>query len=331
MQRLQSARGRCSDADDVGRVNVIRGLRMNWRVWLSALVLLVAVQGSGHAQDTSLDRVHNLIATGRFTEARTTLERWERDHGDPRSSAGPGDRARALYLRGVLSSDVRAAEDAFLGVVLSYPSSAAAPDALLRLGQALLTAGDAQRALAYLERLRSDYPGVPARETGLLWLARAQLATGSAASACTTARDGAAAASAPHIRTLFDVESDRACTGSTVPRAQQTVPPPQQQQPPTSAQLPPAQTGRTATVPALSGNFAVQTGAFRELRSAENVAAQMRARGIDVRVVLVGDSPLYRVRSGAFASSEEVNAAAARIRSAGFAVVIVSDVQQERR
>jgi tetratricopeptide (TPR) repeat protein len=306
--------------------------RMTWSALFTAVVLLAAVQGSAHAQDSALDRIQNLIATGRFTEARTTLERWERDHGDPRSGAAAGDRARALYLRGVLSGDARAAEDAFVNVVLSHPSSAAAPDALLRLGQALLTAGEAQRALAYLERLRSDYPGVPARETGLLWLARAQLATGSAAAACTTAREGAAAASAPHLRTLFDVERDRACSGNAVPRAQQTVPPPPQQQPAqTAVQPPPTQGGRTAAPPALTGDFAVQTGAFRELRSAENVAAQMRARGLDVRVVLVGDSPLYRVRSGAFATTNEANTAATRIRNAGFAVVIVNDVQQERR
>jgi hypothetical protein len=198
------------------------------------IVLVCVSHGAAHgqAQDLTLDRIQNLIATGRFTEARNTLERWERDHGDPRSSAGPGDRARALYLRGVLSSDVREAQDAYVGVVLSYPSSAAAPDALLRLGQGLLTAGDANRALAYLERLRSDYPGAPARETGLLWLARAQLASGLGPAACITARQGADGASAAHIRTLFELEQDRACGAAPVPRAQQTIPPPAQQQAP---------------------------------------------------------------------------------------------------
>jgi hypothetical protein len=191
-----------------------------------AAVLLATTHARAHAQvqDQALDRIQNLIATGRFTEARNTLERWERDHGDPRSSAGPGDRARVLFLRGVLASDVRAAEDAYVGVVLSYPSSAVAPDALLRLGQGLLTAGEAQRAVAYLERLRSDYPGAPARETGLLWLARAQLAAGMAGVACTTARDGAAAASSANIRTLMEVEQDRACAASPPPPSRWPLP-----------------------------------------------------------------------------------------------------------
>jgi hypothetical protein len=278
----------------------------------------------------ALDRIQNLIGTGRFTEARNTLERWERDHGDPRSGSDPGDRARALFLRGVLSTEPQAAEDAYMGVVLGYPSSAAAPEALLRLGQGLLTAGDTRRALAYLERLHSDYPGVPARETGQLWLARAQLAAGQPAAACASARDGAANAATPAMRTLMEVERDRACSGATVPAAQQTVPPPQRQAP-ASVQAPPAQTGSAAAARPLTGDITVQTGAFRELRSAEAVAQQMRARGFEVRIVLVGDSPLYRVRSGAFTTAEQANAEAARIRDAGFQAIIVSDVRQERR
>jgi cell division septation protein DedD len=296
------------------------------------VVLLCASHASVHAQvqDQTLDRIHNLIATGRFTEARNTLERWEREHGDPRSSAGSGDRARALYLRGVLSTDANVAEEAYVGVVLSYPSSSSAPDALLRLGQGLLTAGDATRALAYLERLRSDYPGAAARETGLLWLARAQLATGSGSAACATARAGADDASAAHIRTLFELEQDRACGTAPVPRAQQSVPPPAQPQAAPVVQPTPP-TGGAAQANPLAGSFAVQTGAYRELSSAENIARQMRDRGFDARVVLVGDSPLYRVRVGAFDASRDADALADRIRSAGFAVIIVSDVQQERR
>jgi cell division septation protein DedD len=341
-----------------------------------AAVLLATTHARAHAQvqDQALDRIQNLIATGRFTEARNTLERWERDHGDPRSSAGPGDRARALFLRGVLASDVRAAEDAYVGVVLSYPSSAVAPDALLRLGQGLLTAGEAQRAVAYLERLRSDYPGAPARETGLLWLARAQLAAGMAGVACTTARDGAAAASSANIRTLMEVEQDRACAASPPPPSRQTVPPPPaaaatgaatgaaqrtaaapQAAPPASATPPAtgaaaaagappaagtaaataagtaAATGTAAAAAAANLRFAVQTGAYRELSSAENIARQMRAQGFDARVVLVGDSPLYRVRVGAFATTQEATSASDRIRSAGFAVIVVDDVPSERR
>jgi hypothetical protein len=288
-----------------------------------ALLLLAAGPADGVAQgvrDEMLDRVQNLISTGRYTEARNTLDRWQRENGDPRSAAGGGDRARALFLQGVLAGDAGEAEDIFVAVVLSYPSSAAAPDALLRLGQGILTAGDAPRALAYLERLRNDYPGAAARETGLLWLARAQLAAGMPGEACTSAREGVAGASAAHLRTLMELEQDRACGAPATAAARPTPPaqtPPARQDPP-----PPA---------AAAGSFAVQTGAYRERGSAETIAGQMRDRGFEVRVVLVGDSPLHRVRSGAYATIQEAHEAAARIRAAGFAVLVVNDVPAERR
>jgi cell division septation protein DedD len=314
---------------------------------LLALALLAPPALS--AQDGSLDRVQNLMATGRFTEARNTLEQWERTYADPRSSATPAERARALFLSGALSSDAKEAEDAFVAVVLSYPSSDVAPEALLRLGQALLTGGEARRAVAYLERLRNDYPGAAQRETGWLWLARAQLAAGSPAAACTTARQGVGAASSANLRTLIEIEQDRACgagaqgnvagmqggvaTPRPAPPAETRTPP----APPAETRTPPAAAPRPAPpaanrpgTTAQRGNFAVQTGAYREASSARTIADQMRAKGFDVRVVLVGDSPLHRIRFGAFASNAEAAAAARAVQAAGFATIIVNDVRLER-
>jgi cell division protein FtsN len=217
---------------------------------MMAAMLTAAGSATGHAQDTALDRVQNLINTGRFTEARNTLEQWERGAGDARSSATTADRARALFLRGVLSTDPKDAEDAFVGVVLSYPSSAVAPAALLRLGQGLLAAGDARRAVAYLERLRSDYPGARERETGWLWLARAQHASGAATAACATAREGFAAASTANMRTLLELERDNVCAADGQARAATpTVPAPARD----AAATPPAQRNTPVATPPAQG------------------------------------------------------------------------------
>lgn len=175
---------------------------------------LVAGAGAAHAQDRTLERVHNMIATGRLTEARNTLNDWQRVNDDPLSAATPDDRARALYLTGALSTDAKAAEDAFIGVVLGYPSSPVAPEALLRLGQSFYAAGETDRALTYLQRLRSDYPASPQRETGMLWLTRAQIASGNPAAACGTARETLFRTTNANVRTLIEIERDRACTQS---------------------------------------------------------------------------------------------------------------------
>lgn len=347
---------------------------------LLGLLFLLAASTAAFAQDSTLDRVQNLVATGRFTDARSALADWERRFADPRSSASAADRARALYLRGTLAGDPKEAEDAFIAVVLSYPSSAVAPGALLRLGQGLLTAGEPRRALAYLERLHSDYPGTPQRETGWVWLARAQLAAGAPAAACATARSGVDAVRDANLRTLIELERDQACarTGAQTvadepartrgsilpgepaadpepapigvpptPTAGRTVMPGEPAADPeptpartdrdptraTPAAMTPAETTPAATTPAsprLSGDFAVQSAAFRERSSAEIVAAHLRERGFDARVTLVANSPLHRVRVGAFATNADAAALAHRIRDAGYTAVIVSDVQREQ-
>ena len=411
---------------------------MNTRILLIAVALLAGASAA-QAQDGRLDRVENLIATGRLTEARNTLTEWERDNG-PLSDATAEDRARALYLVGALTNDVAAAEDAFIGVVLSYPSSRVAPKALLRLGQGLYTAGDTDRAIMFLERLRSDYPRSTERETGLLWLTRAQLARGDAAAACGTARESLFGTTNENVRTLIEIERDRACAQSggiatnppqtrrggdtrsvpaldanpalsvdtTVSTASPRTPPrqdppaaPRQDPPVTPRQdsaatprqempaAPPARRANAlpdlgiavdenvreprptvrpdtarADAPAQStdGNtrtadaartpaatdpnartdaaprnnaatgpeYAVQTAAFNERRPAETIAAELRAKGFDARIVQVPGSPYFRVRCGAYETSRDAAAAALRIRDAGFATLIVNDVRLER-
>lgn len=300
-------------------------MRTVTRFLAASALALAAVPQAVHAQDRPLDRVQNLIATGRFTDAAATLDRWEREFADPTSDAVPADRARALYMRGVITSDVQQAQDLFLGVVLSYPSSAVAPHALLRLGQALVTSGEPQRAIAYLERLRSDYPNSDARPTGMLWLARAQLANRSARAACEAARAGAAITTDENLSLLLELEQDRACGDA----------PPAVSQPGHGATV--TRDVGAADVAAgldhaasLNGDFAVQVAAFRELRSAQVIAGQLREAGIDARVVTVPASDLHRVRVGSFASAGDAAGVMKRVRDAGFAALLVNDARNER-
>lgn len=391
---------------------------MKFRSIVLALALLGTAAGA-HAQDRTLERVQNLIATGRLTEARNTLAQWEKDNRDPAGTATPDDRARALFLTGVLSSDAKAAEDAFIGVVLSHPYSPVAPEALLRLGQGLHTAGETDRAIAYLERLASDYPSAPQRETAMLWLTRAQLARGDAAAACGTARESLFSTSNENVRTLIELERDRACAESggvattpgirrpgralstnavivlddpvpgdstPVARANSTpitaapargAPAVPERAPAaaplvlpdlaiatdsipwdsprdersarrsdtqTELQRTPEEVQRTPATPSAqpaarvaeptvdnSAEYAVQTAAFTQRRSAETIAAELRAKGFDARIVTVPGSAHFRVRHGAFRTSREAANAALHIRDAGFATLIVNDVRLERR
>ena len=104
---------------------------MRVRPFIIAFALLAGA-ATAHAQDRTLERVQNMITTGRLTEARNTLNQWERDHGAPSSTASSDDRARAMYLDGLLSSNVATAEDRFITVVLTWPSSPVAARARSR-------------------------------------------------------------------------------------------------------------------------------------------------------------------------------------------------------
>ena len=302
----------------------------------AALIALALTSTAAHAQDTALDRVQNLINAGRFTEAGNTLTQWERTNGVD-SNASSNDRARALLLRGLLTTDAAQAQESYLAVVMSYPASAVAPQALLRLGQGLLTAGETRRAIAYLERLRSDYPRARERDTGLLWLARAYAAASSNAAACTTAREAARTSDA-NVRTLAELERDRVCVGQPPQRPDSVRTQPQQRpdsartQPrPTTVAPPRNDSVRRDVAPAPSGDYAVQFAAFSVRTSANSVAAQLRSKGFDARVAQIEGSELYRVRVGSFASSSDASSMAQRMRAAGFAGIIVNDVKKERR
>ena len=176
-----------------------------------ALALLIAMTAVSlvpqtlHAQE--LDRIESLMLRGRFTDARSALTLWKEQN--PRAAAD--EQAHALLLTAQLATDVEAATEAYLSLALTYPTSQHAPTALLRLAQGLLTTGEAERARVYLERLVRDYPNASDRAHAMLWLARAERASGRDAAACATVRDARTLTTTEATRDLLAAEELRAC------------------------------------------------------------------------------------------------------------------------
>ena len=275
---------------------------------LAALALLAAMAGGTDAQVPTLARVDSLVAAGAYDDARTILQQWwsARDEFDVPGS----DKARALMLRARLADDPEAAEPDYLAIVLGYPTSPYAPEALLRLGQGLLAAGDAARAAAYLERLVADYPGRPQRNVALLWLARANTAARHPAAACSAAREGLRSTNDPDLRSMLQVEAGASCAVGTRPRSDDQ----------------PADQPATA-----SGSFAVQTGAFQYRQSAENLAERLREAGYRPRIIRLPGSDLLRVRVGRFEARGGADRLVTRLRDQGFDAVVVTDADDERQ
>lgn len=302
----------------------------------AALVFLFALVASGVcAQVPSLPRVDSLLAAGEYDQARSDLERWwsAREEFDVPGS----DRARALMLRARLAPDMETAEPDYLAVVLGYPTSEHAPDALLRLGQGLLAAGEPVRAADYLQRLTADYPGRPQRTVGLLWLARAGTAAGRSAAACSAAREGLrAAAGDSDLVAMLHIEEAASCTIGSADAGAVTTPATARPDPPTAGRPRAAEPAaspapdRPAGAEAADGGYAAQTGAFSQPGGARALAERLRAAGHEPRTVLVPASDLFRVRVGRFASTQEAARLVVRLRSQGFDAYVVGDVRQER-
>ncbi len=181
----------------------------NTRTFLAVValsLLMLALPRSTNAQ--GLDQIESLLLRGRLTDARNALSLWKEQN--PRAAAA--QQAHALLLTGQLATDVTSAMDAYLALALTYPTSLHASTALLRLGQGLTATGEAERARGYLERLVRDYPNMPDRAAAMLWLARAQRATGRDAAACTTLREAGSLQTTAETSALIEADVSRACT-----------------------------------------------------------------------------------------------------------------------
>ena len=282
-------------------------------VLLAALLPAGAGSAGVAAQVPTLDRADSLLTAGEYELARTTLADW---WSARESFEVPGsDRPRALMLRARLAAGPEEAEEDYLAVVLGYPTSIHAPEALLRLGQGLLTAGDPNRAAAYLERLVADYPGRPQRLAALLWLARAHNAARRPAAACTAARAGLSEARDPDLAAMLRLEASVSCRIRTAETDERDDAP--------------ASDAATET-PRSAGQWTVQTGAFRYSRSARGLMDRLREAGHEPRLVTVPGNDLLRVRVGRFRSSAEASGLVTRLRDQGFDAVVVRNAHEER-
>lgn len=124
---------------------------------------MLLIPTTGVAQRASLQQIDALIASGQIDQARTALEQWKKNNRAD---------AHSTFLAARLATRSADAEDAYLSVALSYPTSTYAPESLLRLGQARMAAGDTKQAGVYFRRLLADYPRSEHRATAEEWLGR---------------------------------------------------------------------------------------------------------------------------------------------------------------
>lgn len=100
---------------------------------------------------------------------------------------------QALFWRASLAASAADAENDYKHIVVDYPLTPQAPDALLRLAQLELARGDRDAALGHLQRVPRDYPHSKSLARANYWIARVffeknDLANGCAANASALAQ-----------------------------------------------------------------------------------------------------------------------------------------------
>ncbi|HEY0672973.1 MAG TPA: SPOR domain-containing protein [Longimicrobiales bacterium] len=328
-----------------------------------SLVLLLALglmlPATAWAQRGFLDQAEEKIASSAFGDARLLLQRWLRENPNA-ARLDQEQQARYHALRARILTNADSAEDNYLTVALSYPTSKVAPEALMRLAQARALRKDTAQAIAYLERLLADYPNSEYRPLAAVWLARTKSPDGGNAEICELLR-GMKPSTNPETITHVKAEQTRVCAKTpalaskqparTTPAVKPPTPtktaavksPPQKD----SAHVPdaraPAPAARgdsarvvaktptaTADAPNTGRIVAIQLGAFRELSGARSMKLQVERAGFDdVRLVRVPGNTLIRVRIGKYSNRSAAAAMLSRLAEKNFSAVLVTDAANE--
>jgi sporulation related protein len=271
------------------------------------LVILAAVMPRAiRSQDTdsALIRVERLVVGGDRSTARVLA--------DSLVASLPADSPRladVLYWRAQSATSAADAERDYLRISIEHPFTARAPDALLALAQLEFARGDRSAARRRFDRLLRDYPTGRHVARASLWSGRLALEERDNVAGCKTLNAALPQLGSDDIelRNQFDyyvTQCERITPTNSVPSSASASAPPTGKQSPTAGSA-----------------FSVQVAAYNARQDATSLAARLKQRGYDVRVV--GDRAPYRVRIGRYATRADANAALARIRASRLTGIVV--------
>lgn len=270
-----------------------------------AAVALLALSSPARAQtDPRLVQAMHSAQEGQSDSARAAVERLL-------AATSPGDSLypQILYTQAMVAGSAADMRRSLQRVVVEYPTSPWADDALLRLVQMDYAVRNLESAERNLERLKLDFPATPLLPQAAYWAGRAYFDDNKPAAACRWLADGMA-----QVRNDVEMQnrleflyqrcgsvSDTGAAGAdSTPVASAD----------TGATVAPREpTPPTAAEPA----FRVQVAAVGSRKAAEDLAARVRSAGFTS--VTTQEKGLYKVRAGEFATRAEAQAAAGRLKA----------------
>lgn len=303
------------------------------------------------AADSAFLRARQLVVGGNGDAGRALVD-------SLLAAARPGTPAyaQALYWRASLASSAAAAERDYQRIIVEYPFSPRAADALYALAQLESSRGDRAGAAGHLQRLLLEHPEFPEHARAALTLGRLLLDMGQLPKGCAVLLRTRAGVPASNVELLNQIDYYAArCEGvdtatvaaAPTKRSARTTTAAES----TWARSPRADSSRRARTPTDSQarradsaaptrsapakhdthethavtRYAVQVAAYDSRPSAEHLVARLKARGIEARVV--GTSKPFRVRVGHYASRSEAVAEEKRLKARGIAGFVATETE----
>jgi cell division septation protein DedD len=161
--------------------------------WCAALIaispLIVCAQTTAGVNPVYL-RAQSLVNDGNATAGRALV-----DSMISIAAAGSNEYAEGVYWRAVIAATAADAEMDYRRIVVDFPNSPRAEDALIRLAQLEIARANYDGALKHLARLASEHPDSPGRARASYWTARALFDKNDIQGGCSATADALARAS----------------------------------------------------------------------------------------------------------------------------------------
>jgi tetratricopeptide (TPR) repeat protein len=278
------------------------------RIKLVAVVASLATAASagavGTAQAQNADavfaRAKQLVVNGNGAAGRLLV--------DSVLTATPPDTpayGEALYWRAALAASSADAERDYRRIVVEYPSSPHAAEALLQLAQFESLRGDRASAATHLQRFLAENPTSPDRTRAGLQLVRLLFEQNDLGRGCTTLRTALAEVpdTSVETRNQLDYYSPR-CVASDIGPGGRVPAPGERPRGIAGDSTSRDSSGARATARGqkgeskVDGKYTLQVAAYKTKSDAAALLKRLKAREIDARVV--GTSKLFRVRVGRY-------------------------------
>jgi cell division septation protein DedD len=295
---------------------LVAGLRITM---MAVAVVTCARPLDAQGGRSPVERIRALVAQADSASARRIA-----DSLATSSSANDSARAEGYFWRGMLAASARERRLDLVRTAVDFPLLSVAGDALFRLAQMDLAAGDRANARRLLQRTVRDYGTSPTSSDAAFELGQMLLADGEAREGC-AALDSAIQWTPPE-----QVEKRNRMSYVRRPCAQLATEPPRDSQPEPAGRAGTAGSatvltqGRAATggtrASSLTRLWSAQVGAFASKEDADRIATRLATRGYEARVT--GDKP-FRVRIGKFAKRADAAALVAKLKAEKTAAILV--------